>query len=83
MAVIIAGMQAAIGSCNSLEQYERSLYSTDPCPGGPGQTPAQVALSALQDADSHQLSSFRTDGFAIFSRTPTKPISINKSKRRF
>ena len=42
--------QVAIGSCNSLEQYERSLHSNEPYPEGIGQDPVQVALSAFYDA---------------------------------
>ena len=55
MAVIIAGMQAAIDSCKSLEQYERSLYSDIPCTKSADRNPSQVALSALQDADLEDL----------------------------
>ena len=51
MAVIIAGMQAAIDSCKSLEHYERSLYSDVPCIKDVSWNPSQVALSALQDAN--------------------------------
>ena len=49
MAVIIAGMQAAIGSCKSLLQYEQSLYSAEPCPEGSELDPAQIACSVFKD----------------------------------